>query len=104
MSAPTAGSASGSDGNASETGASTDTALFSVNPDVVNGFPDVETPLRDAAVGLSDAYVALATGEIKGWNVLVIRFDGCMEWLGEGWWIVASDDNVLIVANVYTRL
>jgi hypothetical protein len=67
MSAPAAaGSPSGSDGNASETGASTDTALFSVNPDVVNGFPDVETPLREAAVGLSDAFVALAAGEIKG--------------------------------------
>lgn len=60
------------DDNASETGASTDTGLFSVNPDVVNSFPEVETHLHAAAAGLSAAFVDLVKGECRGGSTVII--------------------------------
>ena len=52
--------------DASDAGASTDTGLFSVNPEVTNAFPEAEAYLCDAALGLAQAFVANAVNEAKG--------------------------------------
>lgn len=53
------------DADARDGDASTDTGLFSVNPDVVNSFPEIEPHLHEAAQNLSGAFVRLVEGEAK---------------------------------------